>query len=127
MNKPLSSRGLRTAVAHEQPFRLTRCTDCPQSGTPCRAGLEMLFRLQKGMAAAGQAVGEGFQMSGEMVLEGCAHPCRMMYFAEKGGCYLVGHIAEDMEEAEALALAKGQGAGQEAMVMALEQVAQPLQ
>ncbi|MEJ8561644.1 DUF1636 family protein [Yoonia sp. GPGPB17] len=51
--------------------RITVCTSCKHKGTDCRPGYELIEKLRKAIAAAGDSISEDFAISGVACMAGC--------------------------------------------------------
>ena len=72
--------------------RITVCTSCRHKGTECRPGYELIERLRRAIAAAGNAVSEAFEISGVACMAGCDRPCTVAYHGTRKATYLFGDI-----------------------------------
>ena len=72
--------------------RITVCTSCRHKGTECRPGYELIERLRRAIAAAGDAVPETFEISGVACMAGCDRPCTVAYHGTRKATYLFGDI-----------------------------------
>jgi predicted metal-binding protein len=77
--------------------RITICTSCRHKGTECRPGFDLIDRLRKAIAAAGDAIPTEFEISGVACMAGCDHPCTVAYHASKKATYLFGDIDVDTD------------------------------
>ena len=77
--------------------RITICTSCRHKGTDCRPGYELIDRLRKAIAQAGDAVPEDFEISGVACMAGCDRPCTVAYQGTKKATYLFGDIDPDTD------------------------------
>ncbi len=80
--------------------RITICTSCRHKGTHCRPGYELIDRLRQAIAAAGDALTDGFEVSGVACMAGCDRPCTVAYHGTRKATYLFGDIdpATDVED-----------------------------
>lgn len=80
--------------------RITICTSCRHKGTECRPGYELIERLRRAIAGAGDTVPEEFEISGVACMAGCDHPCTVAYHGTKKATYLFGDIdpATDIDD-----------------------------
>ena len=80
--------------------RITICTSCRHKGTECRPGYELIDRLRRAIADAGDAVPEAFEVSGVACMAGCYRPCTVAYHGTKKATYLFGDIdpATDIDD-----------------------------
>ncbi|MEM8592666.1 MAG: DUF1636 domain-containing protein [Pseudomonadota bacterium] len=83
-------------MAHQ----ITVCTSCRHKGSTCRPGYELIEKLRRAIAAAGDAVPEEFEISGVACMAGCDRPCTVAYHATRKATYLFGDIdpAEDVDD-----------------------------
>ena len=51
--------------------RITVCTSCRHKGSDCRPGYELIEKLRKAIAAAGDSIAEDFAISGVACMAGC--------------------------------------------------------
>ena len=72
--------------------RITICTSCRHKGTQCRPGYELIERLRRAIADAGDAVTDSFEVSGVACMAGCDRPCTVAYHGTKKATYLFGDI-----------------------------------
>ncbi|WP_415921711.1 DUF1636 family protein [Tateyamaria sp. SN6-1] len=72
--------------------RITICTSCQHKGTACRPGYELIDKLRRAIAEAGDAVPEDFAISGVACMAGCDRPCTVAYHGTKKATYLFGDI-----------------------------------
>lgn len=80
--------------------RITICTSCRHKGTECRPGYELIDRLRRAIADAGDAVPEAFEVSGVACMAGCDRSCTVAYHGTKKATYLFGDIdpATDIDD-----------------------------
>ncbi len=81
--------------------RITVCTSCRHKGTTCQPGYALIKQLRAAMDAAGDAIGETFEISGTACMAGCDRPCTVAYHASRKASYLFGDIEPD-EDIDAL-------------------------
>ncbi|MCY4178741.1 MAG: DUF1636 domain-containing protein [Litoreibacter sp.] len=86
--------------------RITICTSCKHKGSTCRPGYELIERLRKAIAAAGDAVPEDFEISGVACMAGCDRPCTVAYHGSRKATYLFGDIDPDEDIEDLVAFAK---------------------
>lgn len=86
--------------------RITICTSCRHKGTECRPGYELIVRLRQAIALAGDAVPEGFEISGVACMAGCDRPCTVAYHGTKKATYLFGDIDPATDVADLVTFAK---------------------
>ncbi|MEM6406776.1 MAG: DUF1636 domain-containing protein [Pseudomonadota bacterium] len=86
--------------------RITICTSCKHKGSSCRPGYELIERLRKAIAAAGDAVPEEFEISGVACMAGCDRPCTVAYHGSRKATYLFGDIDPDEDIEDLVAFAK---------------------
>ncbi|MEM7472146.1 MAG: DUF1636 domain-containing protein [Pseudomonadota bacterium] len=77
--------------------RITICTSCKHKGTECRPGYELIAKLRRAIAAAGESVAEEFEISGVACMAGCDRPCTVAYHGTRKATYLFGDIAPDAD------------------------------
>lgn len=73
---------------------VTLCTICPHKGTACQTGFALMAQLQKAIAAAGDSIEDGFEISGYAEMAGCDRPCLLAYHATRDATHLFGDVAE---------------------------------
>ena len=86
--------------------RITICTSCRHKGTECRPGYELIDRLRRAIAQAGDAVPEAFEISGVACMAGCDRPCTVAYHATRKATYLFGDIDPDTDIDDLVAFAR---------------------
>ena len=86
--------------------RITICTSCRHKGTHCRPGYELIDKLRKAIAKAGNAIPEDFEVSGVACMAGCDHPCTVAYHGTKKATYLFGDIDPNTDVDDLVAFAK---------------------
>ena len=86
--------------------RITICTSCKHKGTTCRPGFELIDRLRKAIAQAGDSVPEAFEISGVACMAGCNHPCTVAYHGTQKVTYLFGDIDPDTDIDDLVAFAR---------------------
>lgn len=77
--------------------RITVCTSCRHKGTDCRPGFDLVDRLRRAIDAAGDAIPDGFSISGVACMAGCERPCTVAYHATRKATYLFGDIDPDTD------------------------------
>ncbi|MFK7939407.1 MAG: DUF1636 family protein [Roseovarius sp.] len=77
--------------------RITVCTSCRHTGTDDRPGYELIARLRAALAASGDDVCDGFDVSGVACMAGCDRPCTVAYHAPNKATYLFGDISPDTD------------------------------
>lgn len=85
--------------------RITVCTSCRHKGTDCRPGYELIEKLRKAIAAAGESVSEEFEISGVACMAGCDRPCTVAYHGTRKATYLFGDMTpeDDIDDLVAFA------------------------
>lgn len=80
--------------------RITVCTSCKHKGSTCRPGYELIEKLRKAIAAAGDTIAEDFAISGVACMAGCDRPCTVAYHGTQKSTYLFGDITpeEDIDD-----------------------------
>jgi len=86
--------------------RITICTSCKHKGTTCRPGFELIDRLRKAIAKAGDAVPKEFEISGVACMAGCYRPCAVAYHGTRKATYLFGDIDPDTDIDDLVAFAR---------------------
>ncbi|MEL6682032.1 MAG: DUF1636 domain-containing protein [Pseudomonadota bacterium] len=86
--------------------RITICTSCRHKGSECRPGYELIERLRKAIALAGDAVPAEFEISGVACMAGCDRPCTVAYHGTKKATYLFGDIDPDTDIDDLVSFAK---------------------
>ncbi len=86
--------------------RITICTSCKHKGTECRPGYELIEKLRKAIALAGDAIPEEFAISGVACMAGCDRPCTVGYHSTKKATYLFGDIEPETDIDDLVAFAK---------------------
>ena len=86
--------------------RITVCTSCRHKGTECRPGYELIDKLRRAIALAGDAVPESFEVSGVACMAGCDHPCTVAYHGTKKATYLFGDIDPETDIEDLVDFAK---------------------
>ncbi|RID92487.1 DUF1636 domain-containing protein [Gemmobacter lutimaris] len=99
-----SPRRLSAALSTETgarpaPHQMLVCQSCPHVGRECRPGLNLLIQLRGAIALAG--VGEEFELSGTLCVEGCQRPCTLAWRVAAGETWLFGDV-EDGQDIDAL-------------------------
>ena len=79
---------------------ITICTSCKHKGSACQPGYELIDRLRKAMASAGDSIPEEFEISGVACMAGCDRPCTVAYHGTRKATYLFGDIdpATDIDD-----------------------------
>ena len=85
---------------------ITICTSCRHKGTECRPGYELIDRLRKAIASAGDSVTDDFEVSGVACMAGCDRPCTVAYHGTRKATYLFGDIEPDADIDDLVAFAK---------------------
>lgn len=85
--------------------RITICTSCRHKGGTCNPGYALIEQLRAGIAAAGGAVSEAFEISGVACMAGCDRPCRVAFHGTRKASYLFGDVdpGDDIEDLIAFA------------------------
>ena len=80
--------------------RITVCTSCKHTGTECRPGYELIEKLRRAIAAAGDTIAEDFAVSGVACMAGCDRPCTVAYHGTQKATYLFGDMTpeDDIED-----------------------------
>jgi len=80
--------------------RITVCTSCKHKGTECRPGYELIEKLRRAIAAAGDTIAEDFAVSGVACMAGCDRPCTVAYHGTQKATYLFGDMTpeDDIED-----------------------------
>ena len=80
--------------------RITVCTSCKHKGTKCRPGYELIEKLRRAIAAAGDTITEDFAVSGVACMAGCDRPCTVAYHGTQKATYLFGDMTpeDDIED-----------------------------
>ncbi|MCR9085823.1 MAG: DUF1636 domain-containing protein [Rhodobacteraceae bacterium] len=93
--------------------RTILCTRCRHTDAPCHPGFELIRRLRAAMDAAGDAVGDRFEVSGTAAVTGCTRACTVAYRGSRGAMFLFGDVDPDadIDALVATARTKGQGWG----------------
>ncbi len=80
--------------------RITVCTSCKHKGTECRPGYELIEKLRRAIAAAGDTITEDFAVSGVACMAGCDRPCTVAYHGTQKATYLFGDMTpeDDIED-----------------------------
>lgn len=86
--------------------RITVCTSCRHKGTDCRPGFELIDRLRKAIAAAGDTIPEDFEISGVACMAGCDRPCTVAYHGSRKATYLFGDIDPEVDVDDLVTFAK---------------------
>lgn len=73
---------------------ITLCTICPHKDTACQTGFALLDQLQKAIAAAGDSIEDGFEISGYAEMGGCDRPCLLAYHGTRDATHLFGDVDE---------------------------------
>ncbi|WP_299628112.1 DUF1636 domain-containing protein [uncultured Tateyamaria sp.] len=85
---------------------ITICTSCRHKGTECRPGYELIDRLRKAIASAGDSVTDDFEVSGVACMAGCDRPCTVAYHGTRKATYLFGDIEPDADIDDLVAFAR---------------------
>lgn len=72
--------------------RITVCTSCKHKGTSCRPGFDLIEKLRAAIDAAGDTIGDDFEVSGVACMAGCDRPCTVAYHGSRKATYLFGDI-----------------------------------
>lgn len=85
--------------------RITVCTSCRHKGTDCRPGYELIEKLRRAIAVAGDSIAEDFAISGVACMAGCDRPCTVAYHGTQKATYLFGDITpeDDIDDLVAFA------------------------
>ena len=86
--------------------RITVCTSCRHKGTECRPGYELIEKLRRAIADAGDAIPEDFEVSGVACMAGCDRPCTVAYHGSKKATYLFGDMDPDVDVDDLVTFAK---------------------
>ncbi len=86
--------------------RITVCTSCKHKGTDCRPGYELIEKLRRAIAAAGDSITEGFAVSGVACMAGCDRPCTVAYHGTQKATYLFGDMNPDDDIDDLVAFAQ---------------------
>lgn len=86
--------------------RITVCTSCRHKGSTCRPGYELIEKLRKAIALAGDAIPEDFEISGVACMAGCSQPCTVAYQATRKATYLFGDIEPETDVDDLVSFAK---------------------
>lgn len=100
--------------------RITICTSCRHTGSACRPGHELIDRLRRAIALAGDSVTQSFEVSGVACMAGCERPCTVAYHATRKATYLFGDIEPDTDIDDLVAFARQYGALQDGWCAATE-------
>lgn len=98
---------------------LTTCTVCPHTGGFCQQGYALLQKLREAIRAAGDSVGEDFELNGQVQISSCKQPCTARYRATRDGAEFYGDLSDTAAEDEDL----GRLAANAGCVMVLEDTA----
>ena len=77
--------------------QITVCISCRHKGTDCRPGYELIAKLRKAIAAAGDSIDEDFTISGVACMAGCDRPCTVAYHGTQKATYLFGDIEPEQD------------------------------
>jgi len=61
----------------------------------CRPGYELIEKLRKAIAAAGDSIAEDFAISGVACMAGCDRPCTVAYHGTQKATYLFGDMTPE--------------------------------
>lgn len=86
--------------------RIAVCTSCRHKGQACRPGYELIAKLRAAISAAGDAIGEEFEISGTACMAGCDRPCTVAYHGTRKATYLFGDIDPDVDIADLVDFAR---------------------
>lgn len=86
--------------------RITICTSCKHKGTQCRPGYELIEKLRRAMSAAGDTIGDDFEISGVACMAGCDRACTVAYQSTRKATYLFGDIDPETDIDDLVAFAK---------------------
>ncbi len=86
--------------------RITVCTSCRHEGTGCHLGYELIEKLQRAMAVAGDAISEDFAISGVACMTGCDRPCTVAYHGTQKATYLFGNMTPEDDIDDLVAFAR---------------------
>jgi len=86
--------------------RITICTSCRHKGSACRPGYELIEKLRRAIARAGDAIPEEFEISGVACMAGCDRPCTVAYHGSRKATYLFGDIDPAIDVADLVAFAQ---------------------
>ncbi|MEO0487321.1 MAG: DUF1636 domain-containing protein [Pseudomonadota bacterium] len=94
-------------MGHTSPHhQITVCTSCRHKGTQCRPGYELIDKLRRAIAEAGDAVPEDFEISGVACMAGCDRPCTVAYHGTRKATYLFGDVDPEADIDDLVAFAK---------------------
>ncbi len=75
--------------------RITVCTSCRHTGPASHPGYELIDRLYRSIAMAGEAVPETFETSGTARPGSCERPCTIAYHGTRAAVCLFGDVDPD--------------------------------
>ncbi len=84
----------------KQQQRISLCTMCRHKNEACKAGYQLLERLNLALTSAGDVITDDFEITGTATLDGCNQGCTVAWLGSLQGCYLFGDIdaGEDVTE-----------------------------
>lgn len=86
--------------------RITVCTSCSHKGRACQPGYELIAKLRAAISAAGDVIGEEFEISGTACMTGCDRPCTVAYHSTRKASYLFGDVDPDDDVANLVDFAR---------------------
>lgn len=85
---------------------ITVCTSCKHTKSTCRPGYELIEKLRKAIAAAGDSIAEDFVVSGVACMAGCDRPCTVAYQGTQKATYLFGDMTPEDDIDDLIAFAQ---------------------
>ncbi|MFT7107397.1 MAG: putative metal-binding protein [Yoonia sp.] len=84
---------------------ITVCTSCKHKGTNRRPGYELIGKLRRAIAAAGDSTAQRFAVSGVACMAGCDRPCTVAHHGTQKVTYLFGDMSpeDDIDDLVAFA------------------------
>ena len=95
MSPPLPRGIAEGEMEQTKTHHITVCTSCKHTGSTCRPGYELIEKLRKAIAAAGDSIAEDFAVSGVACMAGCDRPCTVAYQGTQKATYLFGDITPE--------------------------------
>ncbi len=93
-------------MTHTASHRITICTSCRHKERTCQPGYELIEKLRAAIDAAGDVIGEDFEIAGTACMAGCDRPCTVAYHGSRKASYLFGDIDPDDDIDDLVAFAR---------------------
>ena len=70
---------------------------CQHKHAPCKPGFALIQKLAEAIVSAGDAIPEGFEISGTACVSSCERPCTLAYHGSREGTFLFGDVKADAD------------------------------